>query len=184
MRHVVIKYGLWSGAILSALTAVMLPLCMQGIVDFGASEIVGYAAMVLAFVLVFVGVRSYRDEVAGGTIGFGRAFGVGLLITLVACACYVVIWEIVYWGFFPDFLDHYGAYQLDQLRAEGASPAALDAKRAEMEAFAEIYANPVANVLITFLEVFPVGLVVTLVSAGILRKRPAGDGQSTRPTLS
>jgi hypothetical protein len=172
MRRIVIKYGLISGAIISAVTAIMLSLCMRGVVDFSASEIVGYTAMVLSFLMVFFGVRSYRDDVAGGTIGFGKAFGVGLLITLVACSVYVVAWEIVYWGFIPDFLDHYSAYLIEDLRSEGASPAAIAAKQAEMETFAEYYANPLFNVLITFLEIFPVGLVVTLVSAAILRRRP------------
>lgn len=174
MRHIVLKFGLISGFIVSAATAVMLPLCMQGVVDFGASEVVGYAAMVLAFILVFFGIRSYRDEVAGGTIGFGKALGVGLLITLVACAFYVVAWEIVYWFFIPDFLDHYTAYQLEQLRAEGAGQAAIQQKQAQMATFAELYANPFLNALITFLEVFPVGFLVTLISAGILRRAPRG----------
>lgn len=172
MRRIVIKFGLISGAIISAATAIMLPLCMRGVFDFSASEVVGYTAMVLSFLMVFFGVRSYRDDVAGGAIGFGKAFGVGLLITLVACSVYVVAWQIVYWGFIPDFLDHYNAYQLDELRTEGASPEVIEEKQAEMETFAELYANPLFNVLITFLEVFPVGLVVTLVSAAILRRRP------------
>lgn len=174
MRRIVLKYGLIAGGIVSAVTAIMLPLCLQGVVDFGASEVVGYAAMVLSFLMVFFGIRSYRDDVAGGTIGFGKAFGVGLLVTLVACAVYVITWQIVYWGFIPDFLDHYSAYLIDELRAEGASPEVIEEKRAEMATFAELYANPFFNALITFLEVFPVGLLVTLVSAGILRRRPKG----------
>lgn len=173
MRQIVLKFGLISGFIVSAEMAIVLPLCMKGVIDFGAaSEVVGYTAMVLAFLMVFFGIRSYRDEVAGGAIGFWKAFGIGLLITLVASTFYVVAWEIVYWGFIPDFLDHYHAYLIDELRSEGASQAVIQEKRAEMETFAELYANPFFNVLITFLEVFPVGLLVTLVSAGILRRRP------------
>lgn len=172
MKRIVLKFGLISGAIISGATAIMLPLCMRGVLDFGASEVIGYTVMVLAFSLVFFGIRSYREEVAGGSIGFGKAFGVGLLITLVACACYVIVWEIVYHVFIPDFLDHYNAYQIDSLRADGATAAAIAAKEAEMETFAELYANPLFNVLITFMEVFPVGLLVSLVSAGILRRKP------------
>jgi len=172
MKRIVLVFGLISGAIVAGATAVMLPLCMRGILDFGASEVLGYTTMVLAFSLVFFGIRSYREEVAGGSIGFGKAFGVGLLITLVASAFYVIVWEIVYWAFIPDFLDHYSAYLIDSLRADGATPATIAAKEAEMETFAELYANPLFNVLITFMEVFPVGLLVTLVSAAILRRRP------------
>ena len=97
-------------------------------------------------------------------------------VSLVACAVYVVAWEIVYWFFIPDFLDHYTAYLIEDLRSEGASQAAIAAKQQEMASFAELYANPLINSLITFLEVFPVGLLVTLVSAGILRRAPR-DGQ-------
>ena len=78
-------------------------------INFDHSEILGYSAMVLSFLLVFFGIRSYRDNVAGGAIGFGKAFQVGILITLVTCAMYVIAWEITYFNFFPDFLDQYNA---------------------------------------------------------------------------
>ena len=181
MNRIVLKFGLISGAIIAAMTAVMLPLCMKGVIDFGASEIVGYSAMVLSFLLVFFGIRSYRDDVAGGVITFGKAFGVGLLVTLVACSVYVIAWEIVYFNFIPDFVDHYQAYLIDELREDGASAAEIAAKEAEMAKFAELYANPLVNVLITFMEVFPVGLVVTLVSAAILRRRRGGGEPAAEP---
>lgn len=181
MRRIVLKYGIVAGIVVSAEMAVMLPLCMNGVVDFSASELVGYTAMVLAFLMVFFGIRTYRNDVAGGTIGFGRALGVGLLITLVASTFYVVAWEIVYWGFIPDFLDQYQAYLIENLRADGASQAVIAQKLVEMEKFAELYANPLFNVLVTFMEVFPVGLLVSLVSAGILRRRPGGREPGTDP---
>lgn len=184
MQRIVLRFGLISGIVLCAVTAVLMPLSMRGVIDFGAGQVIGYSAMVLSFLLVFFGIRSYRDEVAGGSVTFGRAFGVGLLITVVACAFYVVAWEIVYHGFIPDFLDHYSAHVIGQLRAEGATAAAIAAKEAEMARFAELYANPLFNVLITFMEPFPVGLIVTLVSAAILRKKPGAraDGPAAATT--
>lgn len=181
MKTIVLKFGLISGLIISAMTAVMLTLCMNGVIDFGAGEIFGYSVMVLSFLLVFFGVRSYRDEVSGGAITFGKAFGVGLLVTLVACAVYVIAWEIVYYNFIPDFVDRYSAYLIDELRADGATAEAIAAKEAEMKEFAELYANPLFNVLMTFMEIFPVGLIVTLVSAAILRRRPAGGEPAAEP---
>jgi hypothetical protein len=173
MKRIAVKYGLASGAIISAMTAIMLPLCMNGVIDFDKSEVVGYTTMVLSFVLVFFGVRSYRDTVGGGVITFGRALGVGLLVTLVACAVYVVGWEIVYWGFFPDFASRYGAAVVESMRAAGESATAIAATERQMAEFAELYRNPLFNVGVTFLEVFPVGLVVSLISAAILRRRAA-----------
>lgn len=114
MKRIVFRFGLASGAILIAMPAVMMPLCMNGTIDFANSELLGYSAMVLSFLLVFFGVRSYRDTVAGGEIGFGRAFKVGILITLVTCAIYVIAWQIAYFNFFPDFLDQYSAHVLEE----------------------------------------------------------------------
>jgi hypothetical protein len=172
MKRIVLKFGVISGGILAALTAMTLPLseCFNGPLSSASSELVGYTIMVLSFVCVFFGVKSYRETVGSGAITFGRAFGVGILITLMTCAVYVVGWEIIYWGFIPDFGDKYAAIVLEKLRASGASPGKLAAETAKMARFKELYRNPFFNVGMTFVEVFPVGLIVTLVSAGILRR--------------
>lgn len=175
MQKIVLRFGLASGLILIALSAVMMPLCMTGTINFDYGETLGYSSMVLSFLLVFFGVRSYRDNIAAGTIGFGKAFQVGLLITLVTCAMYVIAWEITYYNFLPDFLDQYNAHALAKMRAAGESEAAIREATAKMADFAKLYANPLFNVAITFMEVFPVGLIVTLVSAAILRRRPDPD---------
>jgi amino acid transporter len=172
MKRIVFRFGLASGAILLTLSAVLLPLCMNGTIDFDYQELLGYSAMVLSFLLVFFGVRSYRDHVAGGEIGFGRAFKVGILITLVTCAMYVIAWEIAYFNFFPDFLDQYSAHVLAKMRAAGESEAAIQKTTEQMAFMAKYYKNPLFNSAITFLEVFPVGLVVTLVTAAIVRRKP------------
>ena len=109
-----------------------------------------------------------------GAIGFGRAFKVGILITLIASACYVTAWEVMYRTMAPDFADKYAARVIEKTQASGASEAQVEAKRREMAKFKENYRNPLVNVGLTFLEVFPVGFVVVLVSAGILsQKKPA-----------
>ena len=172
MKRIVLEYGLISGAILATLSATMLTLCLNGTIDMRHSQLLGYTMMVLAYIAVFFGIRSYRDQQNGGTITFGKAFQVGILITLVVCAVYVIGWQIVYWGFLPDFGDKYAAYTLERMAADGATPAALEAARVNMERFKELYRNPFFNVGVTFLEVFPVGLFVTLVSAAILRRKP------------
>jgi hypothetical protein len=171
MNRIVLKFGLASGAILGLMLAITFPLYRRGILGFDQGELVGYSSMVLAFLLVFFGVRSYREEVGGGTISFGKAFQVGILITLITCAVYVVTWQVVYWGFFPDFVDQYQAHLLAKMRAKGETAAAIAAAQAEMAKFAELYENPIVNVGITLLEILPLGLIVTLVSAAVLRRR-------------
>jgi Protein of unknown function (DUF4199) len=175
MKRIVLRFGLASGAILLALESVMLPLCLNGTLDFDISLILGYTVQVLSFLMVFFGVRSYRDGVGAGAISFGRAFGVGLLISLITCAVYVIAWEIVYFNFFPDFLDKFNAHALAKMRAAGESEAAIREATAKMAEMAKHYKNLFFNVGVTFMEVFPVGLIVTLVSAAILRRKPRQD---------
>jgi hypothetical protein len=173
MRKTVLTFGLISGAIISAMMLVTVPFGEQ--IGFDTGAIIGYTSMVVAFLLIYFGIRSYRDSVAGGTIRFGRAFAIGALITAVAAVCYVATWQVVYYNFAPDFLEKYGEYAIEKERAAGASDAALAAKRAEMAQFAEAYQNPLVNIAYTFLEPLPVGLIITLVSAGVLSRRRRED---------
>jgi len=173
MRKTVFTYGLIAGGIITAFMAVGIPICMNATAkDFATSELIGYTSMVLSFVAVFLGIRSYRENAGGGTITFGRAFKVGILISLVASAIYVISWEIIYFNFVPDFADKFAAITIDKLRADGASATEIVAAEKKMAEFKRLYANPLFNVGMTFMEIFPVGLIMTLVSAAILRKKP------------
>ena len=168
MTRVVLIFGLLAGAVLSLMMVVNIAFIDR--IGFDRAEIIGYTTMVIAFLMVFFGIRSYRDHIYGGSISFGKAFGIGLLITLVASACYVTTWEVIYYWFAPDFAERYGAYMLEKARQAGATEQELATRAAEMAEFREMYKNPLLNAGITFIEVFPIGLVVTLVSAGILRR--------------
>jgi hypothetical protein len=168
MKKTVLTFGLIGGVMISALMLATVPFAKQ--IGFEKAEFVGYTVMVLSFLMVFFGIRSYRDNIYGGTISFGKAFGIGLLITLVASACYVTTWELIYYWFAPDFAEKYGAYMLEKARDAGATEQELAARAAEMARFREMYKNPLINAGITLIEVFPIGLLVTLVSAAILRR--------------
>ena len=169
MKKTVLTFGLISGAIMALTMFATLPFIDR--IGFDKGAIVGYTSMVLAFLLVFFGIRSYRENVGGGTITFGRAFAVGILITLISCICYVVAWEIIYFNFMPDFVAKYGAYMVEKARASGASPEAIQAQVAQMKKFKELYDNPFINAAFSFLEPLPVGLIITLLAALILRKK-------------
>ncbi|HEX9460464.1 MAG TPA: DUF4199 domain-containing protein [Thermoanaerobaculia bacterium] len=168
MKKVVIVFGLLSGAISSAMMFLTLPFEAELSNDSG--YVIGYSAIVLSFLLVFFGIRSYREN-SGGTITFGRATAVGLLITLISCAFYIASWEIIYFKLMPDFADKYAARTIDEMHQKGATAAAIAAKKKEMDQMKVMLNNPLLNVAMTFIEPFPVGLIVTLVSAAILRKR-------------
>ena len=188
MRRIVLTFGLIGGAIVALMMVASFTFMDR--IGFDRSQVVGYTTMVLAFLMVFFGIRSYRDNIAGGSIRFGKAFGVGMLITLVISACYVATWEVIYYGgMAEDFTEKYSAYALEKERAAGATEAQLAERSAEMARFWEMYRNPFVNVGLTFLEIFPVGVVMTLVSAAIVR-RPRGtvspgtpdDGSPARPS--
>ncbi|HEY0796691.1 MAG TPA: DUF4199 domain-containing protein, partial [Acidisarcina sp.] len=135
------------------------------------AEVFGYTTIVLSLLLVFFGIRSYRDNIGHGRITFARAFAVGISITLISCLCYVVTWEVIYLNFMHDFVDKYSAYVITQARASGASAAVIQAKVEQMKKFKEMYQNPLFNVMMTFIEPFPVGLGITLISALVLKKK-------------
>jgi hypothetical protein len=169
MKKTVWTFGLISGAVLSAMMLLTLPFEKQ--IGYERAEILGYTTMVAAFLLIFFGIRSYRDNVAGGQVGFGRALAVGVLIAVIASVCYTVTWEGIYFGLCPDFAQKLAAAQVAKVKASGASPAEIDRKLAEMKKFVEMYQNPAINAAMTFVEPLPVGLVLALVSAGILSRR-------------
>ena len=171
MRKTIVTFGLISGAVSSLLMAATTLFVNR--IGFDKGEIVGYTGIVLSFLLVFFGIRSYRDNVGHGQITFARAFAVGISITLISCVCYVVTWEILYFNLpsMHQFMDKYAAYMVDQARASGASQEAIQVQLREIGKYKELYENPLFNVAITFSEPFPVGLLITLISAAILKKR-------------
>ena len=169
MKKIVLTFGLIAGLIISGMMLVTLK--FQDSIGFDRGEVIGYTSMVLAFLLIFFGVRSYRDNVAGGTVTFGRALGIGAMIAVVASVFYVATWEVIYFKLEPDFAAKYQAYEFDKARASGASEEELARKKVEMAGQLAMYNNPAMNAAITFLEPMPVALIVALVSAGVLSRR-------------
>ncbi len=170
MNKTILTYGLLSGAV-----AATLMLCtafyLQSSQDTSNSALIGYAGILLSMLIVFFGVRSYREYDAGDRWGFGKAFQTGLLMTLISCACYVVAWMLVYEFVMPDFMEKYIEQHLAQMRSSGVSEEQIQQQAAEMEMYREMYKNPFKRAALTFLEPFPMGLVTTLVSAFVLRKK-------------
>lgn len=175
MKKIIFTFGLIAGAVLSAM--LLITTSFKETIGFDRGEIIGYTSMVLAFLLIYFGVRSYRDNVAGGTVRFGRAFAVGGLIAVVASLCYVATWEAIYFKLAPDYAEKYQAHILEKARLDGESEESIARKKAEMDDFAELYRNPAINAAITFVEPLPVALIVALVSAGVLSRRKKGDAE-------
>jgi len=170
MKKTILVFGLISGAISSVMMIATVPFADK--ISFDKSEYLGYTIIVLSFLLVFFGIRSYRDHVENGQITFAKAFAVGISITLISCVCYVATWQVLYFNFLRhDFMDKYTAYTVQKLQASGASQATIQAQVQQLHKYKEMEDNPLTNAAITFIEPFPVGLVITLLSAAALRKR-------------
>jgi len=167
MKKIILLFGLIIGAILSANMIVMVNMIYTN-ADVKGNDAVGYAAMVVMFSLIFFGVRNYRNNHLNGFITFGKAFRIGALIALVASTMYVVVWLLYYYLFVPDFMDVYADYVLEKCTKED-----LPARTAQMENMKELYKNPLFVILMTYAEVLPVGLIVTFISALVLKKSAA-----------
>lgn len=172
MRKIILNNGLLAGTIVSLWMAVsMIAIGCDNMMALGPwSMVIGYTGMLVAFSFVFVAIRNYRNT-NDGTVGFWRAFGIGLLISLIASTCYVLTWFVVYHNFMPDFMDKYVALTIEQTRNSGASAEIVQAKVVEMESAKAMYKQPVNMVLMTYAEVFPIGVLVSLVSALILMRK-------------
>jgi hypothetical protein len=181
MKKTILTFGLISGILSSLMMAATVPF-FEKLGDGHAGELLGYTAIVLSFLLVFFGIRSYRGNIGDGQITFGKAFAIGISITLISCVFYVLTWEVIYFKFVPHFMDNYGAHTIEKLKASGASAATIQAQTQQLKKFKELYDNPLINAAMTFIEPFPVGLAITLISAAILRKKPQSQpAQSPLP---
>jgi hypothetical protein len=175
MRKNIIIYGLIAGVVVSILMLFTLNYIShcEGNVDYGTSMLIGYASMLIAFSLVFVGIRNYRDKYNGGVISFGKAFKIGTMIVLIASTIYVVAWLIDYFFFIPDFAEKYSAQMLAELKASGASQVEIDKETKEMANFVRMFKNPFFNAMMAYIEILPVGFIVTLISSLILKRKTA-----------
>jgi len=171
MKKTVLTFGLISGGISAVMMLATVPFMHKISGDKGL--ILGYTTIVLAGLLVFFGIRSYRDNVSGGKMTFARGLAVGILISLLSNCFYVATWEVVSYKFMPDFAEKYAAQMVEHAKSTGASQQKIDQTARQAADFARNYHNPLYNISMTFLEPFPVFLVITLLSAAILRRKTA-----------
>jgi hypothetical protein len=182
MKKTVLTFGLIAGVIISVLMGLSLLLANK--IGSGHSMILGYTIMVASFLLIYFGVRSYRDNSLGGQISFGRAFACGLLITLITTVCYVAMWEFLYFNFMPHFMDGYFAAQIHKVQSSGLDPATTAAQVAAIQHSQRLYQNPFVNMAYTFMEPLPVGLLITILSAAVLRRKASVEHRASSAVMS
>lgn len=170
MKKNIWVFGLVSGIIISAMMLYSVSRCCQN-PERDTNDFLGYASMIVAFSFIFIGIKNYRDKYLGGFISFGKALKVGLLIALVASTLYVAAWLVDYYLFVPEFMDKYEQHVLFQARKEGATDQELTKKAVEMTDFKNLYRNPLFVVLISYAEVLPIGVLISLISSLLLKRK-------------
>lgn len=171
MKKNVWIFGLIAGAINAAW---LLSFVFSGKeINFDDGELMGYTAMIISFAFIFVGIKNYRDKYLNGAISFGQAFKVGLYISLIASTMYVFTWLIEFYYFIPDFGEKYAAYTIEKMKSSGIAQDEIDAQVVKMKSFTEMYKNPIINAGFTYMEILPLGLLISLISSFLLKKKPA-----------
>ena len=171
MQNPIFRYGLIGGVVIVLLMSISF--LLQGdSMDFEYGELKGYTTMVLALSSIYFGVKQYRDRQQEGKITFGQGFRVGISIALIVSAFYVIGWLIISSTIAADFGEQYIAHYTQELASSGLSEAELKAKIDEVRSIMEKYDNNLAyKIGVTFLEIFPIDLIVSLITALVLRKK-------------
>lgn len=168
MKKTVLTYGIIAGLIVSAWLQIGILIGMENMAgDMGI--VYGYTAMLIGFSFIFVAVKREREQQGG--ITFGKAFLIGLYVSLIGATLYVISWMIDMHYFVPDFMDQYASRMMEQLKNSGASAAKIQETAAQMQYYREMYKNPFFVVLLTYMEILPVGLLVSLIAALILKRK-------------
>ena len=167
MSRIILSFGIAAGLIVAVPMCLLLANAEHG--SAATSYFTGYLIMLLALSLIFFGVKRLRDRELGGAIRFVPALLAGLGISAVAGVVYVIGWEITLAVTDFAFIDSYSAAAVEAARAKGASAADIETVIAQMEEFRRQYANPLFRLPMTFVEIFPVGVLISLISAALLR---------------
>ena len=166
---IVLGFGLILGAVGSVVQLVTLPFIRTH--DLRVADFLGYGSMVLTALLLFFGIRAYREGTGGGRLTFARGLAVGALIALVSSLCYAATFQVVYFRIEPRFGDHMAACMVERARAAGATDEKIVATAERAQTLKRLYDNALTNAALTFGTIWPFGLVVSGISAAILRRR-------------
>ncbi len=174
MTKVVLTFGLLAGLIMAALVWIVASLVEHNMIDFDRSAFVGYGSMLIALTMVFFGIKSFRDNYGDGTITFWKALQVGLLISVIAGILYYAgaqSYNIANPGFQAKFMQKFTEQKIGKLQEQGASPEKIAAAQAEVDMMQGLFNNPLGFLVIAMVEILPIGIIVTLISALLLRRK-------------
>lgn len=171
MKKIILINGLIAGTLVSLMLLITQYIFRANDTTLDYGMLIGFSTMIISLSLIFVAIKTYRDRHQNGAITFGKAFQIGILIAVIASFMYATTWEIYFNTTGSDFVEWYTKAQMDKLVQEGASEAELTEMKTSLDSMATMYQNPLMRFSMTLMEIFPVGLIITLISAGLLRKK-------------
>lgn len=169
MQKIIFTYGAITGTVIILSMTLGIYAAQSGADSFFASEALGYSIMIIGFSMIFVATKQYRDEELGGVIKFGSAFKIGLGISLIAALVYVIVWELNLYFTDYAFIEEYTASIIEKAKNSELAESELQATIQKMEDMKENYANLLFRIPMTFTEIFPIGLLISLLSATLFK---------------
>lgn len=172
MKNLVVKYGLISGLIVSTTLILSAVIGIEEVMMGDYGMVIGFGSMIIAFAFIFVGIKKFRDHQNGGSVSFGKAFKIGLLISFIASTFYVLTWLVEFYTLYPDFMEKYINASLEQAKAAGKSAAEIQQMNTAFDSSRQWYSNPFGIAGVTYMEIFPLGIIVSLIAALVLKRKP------------
>jgi len=174
MRKVTLIFGLLAGITSSVFSIIIVMMCERDKLNLDRSDLIGYASMVIALSMIFVGIKSYRDNYRSGAISFGRGLQVGILISLIASLIFAAGAEVFYQAdpvAQAALMDKYADHHINKLKERGGSSDEIEQKTRQMTDLKEMNKNALMRFVMSVVIILPVGIVISLISAALLRKK-------------
>lgn len=172
MKKNILIFGFISGLIVSAVMAFTAISCYQT-KEFEGNMVVGFAVMIVAFSFIFVAIKNFRDRYHQGAISFGKALSIGLWISLIGSTMYVASWLVIYYNFYPDYMDKYVDHAIAEIQSKGLNAADTREQVEGVTKYKEWYRSPVMVIFLTYTEILPIGILVSIIGALFLKKKKA-----------
>lgn len=157
MKKIIFRNGLLGGLLVST-AMIITTVFMKVYPDKEPSMVLGFSSIFLSFLFVIIGIKQ-REALNESSFSFWKSFKTGFYISAIISTIYVLVWLVIYYNFFPNFMESYSNIVL-----KNAKPEELAAKTLEMNYMKEAYKNPILVILYTYMEVFPLGIIVALIT--------------------
>lgn len=171
MKKTILTYGLIAGLITMSFMLISTIIYDCSTAPSNESMIIGFTGMFIAFIFVFVGIKNYRDKQNNGVVTFWDAFKIGFCIALIASCVYTLVWMVQFHFFMPDFMEKFADQAILDIKSSGLSATQINEQIAETEEMRVNYRNPFFRIMYTLVEILPLGTVIALIAALILKRK-------------